>query len=154
MKLIIVLATLASFSASALDKINIFENENGCKVAVSEFGPNTITVIASKQVKGKTKQVGFEFDKNLKSAEISSYCSEYNEENTTISIQGEELVISCLNERGKITTDLDQNLNLSSLNFEGYHYYFLFKKDDSFNCKNLVLLVSGFINGAGEFVGE
>lgn len=139
MKLLsVALAVLVTITAFANDEIYVYTNDSGCTVEVSRFG-NSYLINGAKQVRGKTEQAQASIMQDLSSAEITSYCSEYNKENTTVSLNGDDLVISCLNKRGKVTTDLDESLNLTKLNFEGYHYYFLLKKDDSFSCENLTL---------------
>lgn len=138
-KLILSLTLLVTMSSFAgFGEIISYTNDSECLVQVSKNG-NWIVINASKQVDGDTEQVQVSFSLDLEESEIGSYCSEYNEKNSTVTSEGNATVISCINNRGIVKTDLDEDLGLTSFNFTGHHYFFLKKIDDSFSCKNLTL---------------
>ena len=121
------------------DDVYIYKNDKGCTVQVSKYGKN-YQVTGAKQVNGRTKQAELFIRQDYSDAKITAYCSDYRRKNTFISRNiNDDLVVSCLNETGKVTVDLGRDLKLTKFIFEGKHFYRGLPKDDSFSCENLVL---------------
>lgn len=130
-----VLILMMAFQAFAGDKLFIYENEESCKIQISEYGPNYYLITAAKKINGALEQIQFELAKDFTSTN-SSYCLE---EGGTI-IYDENLVMSCNNERARMEMDLSfEDMSLSFVDVQAYHYNFLKKVDDSFQCEHLEL---------------
>ena len=113
-----------------------FGNSEGCRVNLTRI-KERIWISAAKHVNGKTKKAQLLLGQNLDNAEITTYCSKFNQENTKVSVSDDTLTASCLNGRAKFVIQWKDKLRIQSIDFSGFHYNFLNKVDDSFSCRNL-----------------
>ncbi len=122
-------------------QIHKWTNKDGCVVEASRVGSSWV-LNASQFKDDTTKQVQVSLADEINESKITTYCKDSRSPHFTSTANGTTVKVNCGAEAAVVSTnfstDTENTPSLASFELEAHHTFFLFRRDDSFTCLNLI----------------